>query len=335
MGGSETAVIRIAEVLAARGHEVTVYTSLENPPASVPRYLPLSAASRIDPVDVFVVVRGWIPLLAPVPCKKRFFWTGESYSEIHSFGIGDKRVSARIDGALMVSSWQASTFCEASGFPPEKICVIKNGVHLPYFEGSEARGRKRLIYSSTPFRGLQLIPKLLPAIRAKHPDCELHVFSGFDVYAGPHGYVPELEQQFAHLAEELRKLPGVVLHRNVLQSELAREFMKSAVLLYPNTYPETSCITAMEAMAAGCAVLTSRLGALPETVGDAGVLVDGEPGSESYLADFIQAADRLLSDDNLFRTLSERGKQRAQDLSWEAAADRFEKFLREVHGLSI
>lgn len=333
LGGTETAIIRLAESLQQRGHDVTVYSLCENPPPSQPRYLPLQAAAQMEPVDVFISVRAWMPALASLPVRKRFYLTQENAKEVQSFGMGDKRVAARLDGVLTVSAWQAETLAQSSGFPLEKIFVLRNGVHLPYFAGSERRLRKRLIYSSTPFRGLQLVPPLFSALRARHPECELHVFSGFKVYAGPDGYVPELERQFQELSAALAREPGIVMRGNVRQAELAREFMRASVLLYPNTYEETSCITAMEAAAAGCVVVTSALGALPETVGDAGILIPGIPGTPEYSSAFVAAANELLGNDELFATLSARGIQQAPQRSWPRIAERFERYCQDVHGL--
>ena len=54
---------------------------------------------------------------------------------------------------------------------------------------------------------------------------------------------------------------------------LAAELAQAAALAYPSTYPETSCIAALEAMSVGAAVLTTRSGAMPETT--AGFWFDG------------------------------------------------------------
>lgn len=81
----------------------------------------------------------------------------------------------------------------------------------------------------------------------------------------------------------------------------------------------------MEAQAAGCVVITSALAALPETVGDAGFLIRGIPGTPHYAKSFIDSAHRLLSDPDLFQRLSQKGRHRAQaEFSWEQVADRFE-----------
>jgi glycosyltransferase involved in cell wall biosynthesis len=58
------------------------------------------------------------------------------------------------------------------------------------------------------------------------------------------------------------------------------------LFLYP-TSKETYCIAAAEAMAMGCLVVTYRESALPETVGDGGVLV--EPGNYRALAEAVAA----------------------------------------------
>lgn len=334
MGGIETAVIHLAGQLHALGHSVTVSTPLEQPPPSQPPYLPLRTLHALRDLDALIAVRDWLPLMMNIPCKKRFFWTGDSFDQIQTLGVGDRRVVARIDGLLAVSAWHAATLAGQSGFPLDKVWVIRNGVHLPYFEGQESRRRARLIYSSTPYRGLALVPKLYQALREKCPDCELHVFSGFEVYGGPQAFGADVRAQFKNLESELKGIPGCQLHGNVLQKDLAREFMKSALLFYPNIFLETSCITAMEAQAAGCAVVTSDLGALKETVGEAGVLIAGRPGSSEYNNAFLEASHRILSDENYFRTLSEAGQRRAKDIfDWRIVAKRFEEYLHKLHGL--
>lgn len=334
LGGTETAVIRLAYELHERGHEISVYTAHDNPPPSQPGYFRLNALQREKNVDAIISVRDWVPLLVALPSRKRFFWTGDSFDQIQNFGIGDRRIAGRIDAFLAVSAWQAATLCAQSGFPLEKAWVLRNGVHLPYFDGSETRARKRLIYASTPYRGLALVPALFRALKDRHPQAELHVYSGFEVYGGASVYDPRVVRQFEAIKAELEKQPGCHLHGNLLQKELAREFMKSSLLFYPNVFAETSCIVAMEAQAAGCAIVTSDYGALRETVGDAGVVIKGRPGSDEYNREFIEAASRILSDDAYFSALSQAGLKRAAELfSWKVIAQRFEEYLVKGHGL--
>ncbi|MEZ4754985.1 MAG: glycosyltransferase, partial [Bdellovibrionota bacterium] len=104
-----------------------------------------------------------------------------------------------------------------------------------------------------------------------------------------------------------------------------------SILFYPSKSPETCCITALEAQAAGCVVLSSHFGALPETVNDAGLLIRGTPGSPEYLNSYLAAADILLSDDQLLERLSNRGKERiAEHYHWDHVAERFEAVLDKL-----
>lgn len=331
LGGTETAIIQVAKQLSERGHEVEVFTSHPNPPDSHPRYSPIKAIDRAQPMDLFVFVKEWMPSLFRVPAKAKLYWTGDSFDQYVNFGLGDRRVIERIDRFLAVSHWQARALSERSGFSFEKARVIGNGVDLSQFSGAETRERKRLIYASAPYRGLDLVPPLYSELKKKHPDLELHVFAGLSIYDGMTPFQGPEQEQFEKLTTVLRSLPDCHVHGNIKQTELAREFMKSSILFYPNTFIETSCMTAMEAMAAGAIVVTSNLGALPETIGDTGVLIDGQPGSGDYNRAFVAAVDRLLLDSESFETLSRRARARAEaEFSWGRVADRFEKVATEL-----
>jgi glycosyltransferase involved in cell wall biosynthesis len=323
LGGTETGIIRLSGALSELGHEVSVFTPLENPPVSTPAYLHRNLITQSGEFDAFIAVRDWIPLLfQEVRAKKKYFWTGDAADQFPNYGIGDKRVSAEITYLFSVSEWHSKNLSTASGFPYEKIRVLGNGIDLSLFEGEETRNPRRLIYSSMPYRGLVYVPPLFTALKKKYSDLELHIFSSYSLYDQP-------EKHFAELKNALLALPNCTIHGTILQKQLAREFMKSSILFYPCHFEETSCITAMEAQAAGCVIVSSNLAALPETVGDAGILVREPPGTQEFLEAIFKATDRILSDASLWKKFSEAGIKRAQNFSWRVVAKRLETFLME------
>jgi glycosyltransferase involved in cell wall biosynthesis len=309
---------------------VFVFTSASNIPVTKPLYLPLSALGEIGEVDVLVSVRGVHPHFTGIKARASFLWTGDAHDQLSHLGIGDKRVVSKLTGLWCVSNWHAQTLCEVSGFPASKAWVVRNGIASALFSGDEVRNRKRLIYSSTPYRGLALLPELFARIRAAHPDAELHIFSGVKVYEGVGAEQEAVARKYAPVFDTLRQNPGCFVHGNVTQGQLAREFMRAGILAYPNTFDETSCITAMEAMAGGCVVVTSRRGALPETVGDSGMLIDEKPGSKAYKERFVASVVNLLSDERAWNQLSDRALKRAGGMSWDAVAENVTNRLQGV-----
>lgn len=337
LGGIETAVIRIAQALSDLGAEVIVFSNHQNPPLGRPLYLPHRAIGDLGPVDVLIVVREWRPLFFPIQARARLFWTGDAHDQPQTIGLGDKRIASRIDALLAVSEWHAKNLAAASGFPSGKVMVLPNGFHEDYFTGSETKVRKRLMYSSTPYRGLEHLPGLFKAIQQRHNDAELHVFSGYDVYRS--GQSPGAPEQALQQLEQIRAafstLPNVHFRGNVLQAELAREYMRSSILAYPNTFAETSCITALEAQAGGCVTVCSQRGALPETVGQSGVTIPGDPGSTAYNSAFIETVCQLLADDIAFETLALESKLQARNKGWRSIAAEFLSFLRDFLNESV
>jgi glycosyltransferase involved in cell wall biosynthesis len=85
-------------------------------------------------------------------------------------------------------------------------------------------------------------------------------------------------------------------------------------------------VSLLEAMAAGCAIITTRAGGCPEVVGDAGLIV--EPGDVPGLA---AALTRLIHQPTFAEELGRRAARRVQDrFGWSAIASRHEAVYAEA-----
>lgn len=113
---------------------------------------------------------------------------------------------------------------------------------------------------------------------------------------GPHRAASEA------LASDLG-LAGEIAFLGFLSEErLLSELQAAHVLVIPSTQDEIGQLAAAEAMCCGCAVVASAIGALPEYLGDAGLLFSA--GDERQLADRFE---QLAADPVLLAKLSERG----------------------------
>jgi len=207
---------------------------------------------------------------------------------------------------------------------------LRNGVHLPNFQKKVEKVPKRLIYSSTPYRGLAFLPEIFQKISELHPDASLHVCSGYDVYKGAAEYPKSIFEEFNKMCEELSTLPNVKLLGNLTQEKLALEFLEASILSYPNTFEETSCITVLESKAARCIPVTTNRAALPESVGKSGVCIDGEPGTPDYLRNFVKAIDEILRNSNIRNSFQKQCETESIGSSWEAIALNFSNFIMRI-----
>jgi glycosyltransferase involved in cell wall biosynthesis len=106
------------------------------------------------------------------------------------------------------------------------------------------------------------------------------------------------EAEYGPFYQRCRATEGVRYIGSLPQPELARELRSAAVLAYPNIFPETFCIAALEALASGCWVVTSDLGALAETTAGFASLIPVEGQPESYAQRFVAETSRVLRDLN-------------------------------------
>jgi tetratricopeptide (TPR) repeat protein len=333
LGGTESAIVYLAESLVRRGHRCVVLNNCAVPVqvngVEYARWETLPVRCVNDRPDVVVAVRFWETIGRTRFAPLQIFWTGDAFDQPFVETLAGRDARAEIDLFMLQSDWQIETFHAHHQVPMSQIVRTTLGAAataaVPALRPSSGVRARRLVYASTPFRGLEGLLDVFPRIRAACPDAELDVFSSMQVYG-----VSEADdkKQFDALYRKARQ-PGVTLVGTVPQMELAARLQQARVLAYPNHYAETFCIAAVEAQAAGCAVVTSSLGALPETVGGAGVCIPGDPRSASYQRQFVDACVALLLDDERWMETSERAvAQAAASYSWPVIAEHWDTVCR-------
>ena len=113
------------------------------------------------------------------------------------------------------------------------------------------------------------------------------------------------------LSARCRSTEGVDYIGPVPQPELAAELSRAAALAYPSTFPETSCIAAMEAMSAGAIILTTRSGAMPETTAGFGLMIEPHEDDPRLAKEFAQMAIDALAEARREPELAEVRRSRA------------------------
>ena len=192
--------------------------------------------------------------------KFTIYWNQLSYDQQAVAFLSDPQMIDKIGHFVFVSHWQAEKFRQMYGIPGFKTSVIKNAA-LPIVRRVPGkRDKVRLCYTSTPWRGLDVLLATWESMKPEN--AELHIFSSCDIY-GPD--FAKNNETYKPLYDKCEELEGVVYRGSIDNFELRKELPSFDILAYPNTFEETSCISVIEALSCGLKVVTSNLGALPET----------------------------------------------------------------------
>ena len=171
----------------------------------------------------------------------------------------------RFDRLIFVSNWQYQLYQSVLGLPMSlQSRVIENGVDpIPFTKKSDPRTSPiKLIYTSTPHRGLEILVPVFEALSTAFDNIELHVFSSFDIYGWPERNIP-----YEPLFERCRQHPKIHYHGFQPQEVVRKAYEEAHIFAYPSIWPETSCRCLIEAMMAGCICVHPNFAALPDTSG--------------------------------------------------------------------
>ncbi|MFI5952691.1 glycosyltransferase family 4 protein [Cryptosporangium sp. NPDC051539] len=239
--------------------------------------------------------------LSAAPLRKKY-----GISRWYGFVRMQARVARRLPMLIGVSDVASADAVADFKLPPGRFRVVPLGVDVDVFRPAAERVPGRIVAVASADRPLKGVAYLLDAIaklRVDHP-VELQLVSALE----PGGAT---ERRIA----ELGLTDCVTVRTGLSDAELAALLGSAEIMCVPSLYEGFSLPT-VEGLSCGTPIVASRAGALPEVIGDAGVLV--EPGDAGAL---VTAIDALLRSPAERARLGAAGRARAEErYSWISVA---------------
>jgi glycosyltransferase involved in cell wall biosynthesis len=289
-----------------------------------------SLHARIDPylLQQFQIIPSRVRALDTA--RKRVLWLHDKPCREESAFLEQANNRALFAGIVCVSHYQALLYHLIPGVPYGDMQVLQNAI-VP-FDAYRPRQTQqiRLIYHSAPNRGLEILVPVFEYLATIHPDIELDVFSSFCLY----GWA-EKDEPYRSLFDRCMAHPRIHFHGAQPNDTVRTALSSCDIFAYPCIEPETSCIAAIEAMAAGCITVCASYGALPETTANFAHLYPFSEDRQIHGRRFSAALDDAIRSVRMRR--NEDASLRMQQAayfntfySWDRRAEEWNRYLSSL-----
>lgn len=191
--------------------------------------------------------------------KHNILWLHDTWDDPESEFLEKKENLDKFKKLVFVSNYQQSTFNMGRGVPYNKGIVLQNAIEpIPSF--NKTKEVIKLIYHTTPHRGLEILVPVFEKICEVFPNVHLDIYSSFKIYGWD-----VRDKPYKELFDRARRHPNMTYHGYQSNETVRKALQEAHIYAYPCIWPETSCISVIEAMSAGCTVVCPTLAALPET----------------------------------------------------------------------
>ena len=319
--GSETSLFMFAKQVAKAGHTVWVFTNIKAPAVwEGVMCNPMSQMSAADPVSW-----DWaIAWLDPRPLQNLPKSVKKALNEqVNDFNYCPGWESY-IDLLFSPSATHRTYLKQFTSFPLSKWEVLFNGVDPAFFEKASTdkpRARK-MIFASSPDRGLHWLMEAYPRIRREVPNVELHVFYAWQrFYESVRHQESKFGYRLRYINEAFKRFAGhgVFHYGATSKTRLAEEMSTARVLAYPcdpMSFTEGFSVTTLESAVAGCVPVIIGADALPEVYGGHIPVIPAPYAA--HKDDYINTVVKMLKDDEAWVAASTKGRASLRGIySWE------------------
>jgi glycosyltransferase involved in cell wall biosynthesis len=235
----------------------------------------------------------------------------------------------RVDKFVCLSDNHAKVLCKLNPtIRPDQVTVIGPGVDVPPVRQKIPNS---LIWCNSPDRGLVHVARMWPKLKELVPDVSIDVTYNWERYLKGLWWVADTQAQDAHEIQAWMDAnpASVRVHNGLSLGEVVECQQRAEVYAYPcdPLMPGSMvhCLAAMEAAAAGCAVILSGVDGLPEVFGDVAEFVN-DPTDHNLWAEHI--AGILLSDKK--RDYAKVSREWAETYPWSTHAQQWQELVKEA-----
>ena len=272
-----------------------------------------------------------IPEKEPLdPVKPNILWLKNSYDQPNlAPWFQNKENHSKYDWYVFNSHWSFEKYRYFFKIPEDKCTVIKNAIdydELQLKTDFTPKTKIKMCYISTPWRGLEVALAAMDAI--KDPDITLDVYSSTKIYGK--SFEQNNDDQYKPLYEKAKSLPNVNYMGYCDHKTLMTKLKDYDVNCFPSIWEETFCISAMESLAAGQILITTDLGAIPETCCEFPIYIpytQNQPKLSIQLAECILRTKDILKQD-LSNGLKFQQEYYKRFYDWKYIAGHWENFLK-------
>jgi glycosyltransferase involved in cell wall biosynthesis len=273
IGGSEYAVIKLAQQFADNGHDVIVSGNVYTELIDGVNYVSSENLTNNQHFDI-VIATNYIHYLLflesiGITFDESYFWLHNT--SYHPYYRGESLPndginyleSDRLTKVVCVSEYHSNMMKSKWPHIADKITYIDNAIDPSDFEKiSVERVSNRFIYSSAPDRGLETLLQMWPSIKKMKPNATLYI-------ASP-PYAMSWYDEYKVDYDDVHFLG------NLSPSELYKNIKMSEYWVYPSVYNETYCITALEMMMGGVKIISTDTGNLKSLLSNRGGVVESD-----------------------------------------------------------
>ena len=265
--------------------------------------------------------------------KINVLWMHHFVNQKEAQNLGSKDFVDKLDWIVFNSNWNFEKFVYQFKISESKSIVIKNAIEKINFE-EKPKDKISLVYHTTPWRGLVHLLKVFKSLDLKN--VELNVCSSTKIYGKK--FESTFEKEYENIFNECRNTKNVNYFGFLENKKIVELLKKMHIFSYPSIWHETSCISAIESMAAGCEVVTTNLAALYETCAPFGTFVNFDRNFENlekrYTKVLLSSIKNYWSDKNQEKLKLQRETINAT-YSWDVRSIEWKNFFNEVRELKV
>ncbi len=336
--GSEIAVVHLAELFAEK-YQVYVFCvcdqEIQHNNVNYLHFNKFETFQSNYHINIMIVSR-FINFFMTfrINADKMFYWAHDA--RIHDAFQGNflenqgsylfHNMLDKIDGIICVSQWHKEYFMKWVNIPEadrHKIHIIRNGIDINYFDYSLPKKNNRMIWASNPDRGLDILLKCYPYIKEKIKDLSLDIY-----YSDLKGEKMHPDR-YKFIVEQVRNLPDVTFHGKISEKQLCHEFCKADIMPYFNRSHETYCISALQACAGGCVVVSRNFSGLKDSVSTAGYLLNGNVDDPDWQKKATKLIINLLNDPIHKEKVQNMAREWGKINTWKNRSDKWFKLFND------